>query len=71
MSGKQKTTRTLALFDVDGTLTVPRQRADENMLTFMKKLREVRTGLYLPSPPKSHSYSFLRCYEPHINFDVP
>ena len=25
MSGKQKTTRTLALFDVDGTLTVPRQ----------------------------------------------
>lgn len=32
---------TLFLFDVDGTLTLPRQRIDENMLSYLKSLREL------------------------------
>ena len=38
--------RILALFDVDGTLTVPRKRADETMKTFMSDLRsKVTVGI--------------------------
>lgn len=38
--------RVLALFDVDGTLTVPRKQADDAMKTFMKDLRsKVTVGI--------------------------
>jgi len=44
MSKRQKTaageTRILALFDVDGTLTVPRKQAEPAMIHFMKELKE-------------------------------
>ncbi len=33
--------RTLALFDVDGTLTVPRQAASPDMLAFLRRLRDI------------------------------
>lgn len=32
---------TIALFDVDGTLTAPRKKATDEMLTFMQELRKV------------------------------
>ncbi|KAK3268919.1 hypothetical protein CYMTET_22603 [Cymbomonas tetramitiformis] len=34
---------TIVLFDVDGTLTVPRKKADDEMLTFLQDLRKVAT----------------------------
>ena len=34
--------KTIALFDVDGTLTVPRKAADAEMLTFLQNLRKAR-----------------------------
>lgn len=34
--------RTIALFDVDGTLTVPRKEATKDMLQFLQELRKVR-----------------------------
>ena len=38
--------RVLALFDVDGTLTVPRKQADDAMKTFMRDLRsKVTVGI--------------------------
>eukprot|EP01023_Acetabularia_acetabulum_P021690 TRINITY_DN2142_c0_g2_i1.p1 TRINITY_DN2142_c0_g2~~TRINITY_DN2142_c0_g2_i1.p1 ORF type:complete len:244 (-),score=49.07 TRINITY_DN2142_c0_g2_i1:172-903(-) len=35
--------KTIALFDVDGTLTVPRKKADQEMLDFLQELRKVVT----------------------------
>jgi phosphomannomutase len=35
-----KNSRILVLFDVDGTLTMPRERALPNMSEFLQKLRE-------------------------------
>lgn len=40
MSKKPRKSKTLALFDVDGTLTIPRKRADASMLKFLKDLGE-------------------------------
>ena len=38
--------RTLALFDVDGTLTVPRKEADDVMKAFMRALKtKVTVGI--------------------------
>eukprot|EP00238_Polyblepharides_amylifera_P001979 CAMPEP_0196583324 /NCGR_PEP_ID=MMETSP1081-20130531/43001_1 /TAXON_ID=36882 /ORGANISM="Pyramimonas amylifera, Strain CCMP720" /LENGTH=245 /DNA_ID=CAMNT_0041904165 /DNA_START=67 /DNA_END=804 /DNA_ORIENTATION=+ len=37
------TSKTIVLFDVDGTLTVPRKRAEPEMLEFMQKLRKIVT----------------------------
>ena len=34
--------RTIALFDVDGTLTVPRKEASAETLAFLQELRKVR-----------------------------
>ena len=36
---------TIALFDVDGTLTVPRQTAQPDMLAFLQELRKARRTL--------------------------
>lgn len=43
--GKKKATRenTIVLFDVDGTLTVPRKEADPAMIAYLKELRKVVT----------------------------
>lgn len=39
----------IALFDVDGTLTVPRNKVDATMTEFMKNLRQkVRLLLLVP-----------------------
>jgi hypothetical protein len=34
--------KTIALFDVDGTLTVPRKTADPETLAFLQELRKAR-----------------------------
>jgi phosphomannomutase len=39
-SKKQRTTKIIAMFDVDGTLTVPRKTANEETLKFLKELRK-------------------------------
>ena len=36
--------RTICLFDVDGTLTVPRKEAEPEMLAFLQELRKVRAS---------------------------
>ena len=35
---------TIVLFDVDGTLTVPRKKAEGDMLAFLQDLRKVGNG---------------------------
>ncbi|XP_059191163.1 phosphomannomutase 2 [Centropristis striata] len=46
MSGAAVDTRTLCLFDVDGTLTAARQRVTPNMTEFLEKLRtRLRVGV--------------------------
>ena len=40
MSSNEEKKKTIVLFDVDGTLTIPRKRADEKMLEFLQELRK-------------------------------
>ncbi|KAK3602588.1 hypothetical protein CHS0354_020652 [Potamilus streckersoni] len=39
MAAKERDTSTICIFDVDGTLTLPRQKVDAEMAAFLKKLK--------------------------------